>query len=266
MHALLAHAYHAIRFALHVATHPLFRPLIAAGLAAGLVRLLRPEQSVLAAGLAMLAGWAALNVDAIFTWPPTPLGRLTGAALLLLGATFLETSHRPWLVRLGLAIALSWWLRGAPISGAGISHCVPVFFGALAGMALAERLARAGPGDPGWTRAGGALALAGALWVTGASTHWALAAMVPAVAALALLGLRAPSALIARAVTVVATAAVLASDRGRLVPIDAAAAAPLAAWFFAPRLTRLGPAGASLLAVAACVALSWGAAGVWAQR
>jgi len=169
-------------------------------------------------------------------------------------------------VRLGLAAALAWWLRGAPVSGAGISHCVPVFFGLLAGMALAERLARAGAGDPGWARAGGGLALGGALWATGASTHWVQAALVAATAALALVGLPAPSVLLARAVTLVATAAILASDRGRFIPVDAAAAAPLAAWCFAPRLTRLGPAGASLLAVAACVALAWGAAGVWARR
>lgn len=265
MHALLAHAYHALRFALHVASHPLFRPLIAAALLAGIIRLLRPGRATLAAGLAVLAGWAALNPDAL-AWPPTPLGRLTGAALLLLGAAWLETRRPAWLVRLGLAAALSWWLRGAPLSGDAIAHCVPVVCGLLVGMALAERLTRAAAGDPGWARAGGALALAGALWVTGASTHWAQAALIPAAAAWALVGLPEPTVLLARAVTIVATAAILASDRGRFIPVDAAAAAPLAAWFFAPRLTRPGPAGASLLAVAGCVALAWLAAGVWARR
>jgi len=266
MHALLAHALHAARFALHAATHPLFRPLIAALLAAAAVRLVRPGQAVLAAGLSVLAGWVAMIFPALFAWPPTPLGRLPGAAILLLGAALLERRHKPWLVRLGLAAILSWWLRGAPVSGAGISHCVPVFFGLLAGMALAELLSQPGAGDPGWARVGAASALAGALWVTGASTHWALAALVPAAAALVLTGDAAPSALLARAVTAVATAAILASDRGRFVPVDGAAAAPLAAWFFAPRLTRLGPAGASALAAAACVALAWGAAGIWARR
>lgn len=265
MHALLAHAYHAVRFALHAAMHPLFRPLIAAAVTAGGIRLLRPGRAALAAGLAVLAGWAALN-PGLLAWPPTPLGRLTGAALLLLGAAALEERRRLWLIRLGLAAALSWWLRGAPLSGEGISHCVPVLCGLLAGMALAERLARAGAGDPGWARTGGAVALAGALWVTGASTHWALAALVPGAAALALVGVPDPSMLLARTVAVVATAAILASDRGRFIPVDAAAAAPLATWFFAPRLTRLGPAGASLLAVAACIALAWAAAGVWARR
>jgi len=262
MHDLLAHALHAARFALHAATHPLFRPLIAAVLAAAAVRLIRPG---LAAGVAVLTGWAALN-SPLFAWPLTPLGRLPGAALLLLGAAFLETRHKPWLVRLGLAAVLSWWLRGAPVSGAGISQCVPVFFGLLAGMALAERVSRPAAGDPGWAQVGAAAALAGALWVTGASTHWALAALVPAAAALVLIDVPAPSALLARSVTTVATAAILASDRGRFIPVDGAAAAPLAAWFFAPRLTRLGPAGASALAAAACVAIAWGAAGVWARR
>jgi hypothetical protein len=265
MHALLAHALHAVRFALHIATHPLFRPLIAAAVAAGILRAVRPGQAVLAAGVAVLAGWAAMN-SSLFTWPPTPLGRLPGAGLLLLGASVLETRQPRWLVRLGLTALLSWWLRGAPFSGAGISHCVPVFFGLLGGMALAERLSRPGAGDPGWARAGAALALAGALWVTGASTHWALASLVLAVVALTLVGLPEPSALLARAVTTVAAAAILASDRGRFIPVDGAAAAPLAAWFFAPRLTRMGPAGASFLAAAACVALAWGAAGVWARR
>lgn len=248
-----------------MATHPLFRPLIAAGLAAGIIRAVRPAQGALAAGVAVLAGWAVMNAS-LFAWPTTPLGRLPGAGLLLLGASFLETSQPRWLVRLGLAVLLSWWLRGAPVSGAGISHCVPVFLGVLGGMALAERLSRPAAGDPGWARAGAALALAGALWATGASTHWALASLVPAVAALALVGFPEPSALLARAVTTVAAAAILASDRGRFIPVDGAAAAPLAAWFFAPRLTRLGPAGASLLAAAACVAVAWGAAGVWARR
>jgi hypothetical protein len=266
MHALLAHALHAVRFALHVATHPLFRPLIAAVLAAAAIRMARPGQAALAAGMSVLAGWSAMNFYVLFAWPQTPLGRLPGAALLLAGAVYLETRQPVWLVRLGLAAVLCWWLRGAPVSGAGIAHCVPVFFGLLAGMALGERLSRPASGDPGWARIGAGLALAGALWVTGASAHWALAALVPCAAALALLGLPEPSALLARAVTAVAAAAILASDRGRLIPVDGAAAAPLAAWFFAPRLTRLGPAGASLLAAAACVALAWGAADVWARR
>jgi len=266
MHELLAHALHAARFALHAVTHPLFRPLIAALLAAGAVRLIRPGQPTVAAGLSVLAGWTAMNFSTLLAWPPTPLGRLPGAALLLLGAALLETRHKPWLIRLGLAIVLAWWLRGAPVSGPGMSQCVPVFFGLLAGMALAERVSRPAAGDPGWARVGAAAALAGALWATGASTHWALAAAVPAAAALVLTGLPAPSALLARAVTTVAAAAILASDRGRFIPVDGAAAAPLAAWFFAPRLTRLGPAGASALAAAACVAIAWGAAGVWARR
>ena len=53
---------------------------------------------------------------------------------------------------------------------------------------------------------------------------------------------------------------------GHLVPVDAAAVAPFAAWLLAPRLARLSPAGASLLAATACIAVAWGAAGLWAHR
>jgi hypothetical protein len=266
MNALLSHAMHAIRFAMHDAASPLFRPVLAALAAAGLIRLVRRDAAVFAAGIGVLAGWCALDAPALFAWPPSPLGRLPGACLLLLLAALAEGKYRPWMVRLGLAALLAWWLRGAPLHGEGLAQCVPVFFGLLLALFLAERLGQPGAGDSGWARTAAALALAGALWVAGAALHWAVAALAVAGAALVLVGLPEPSVMLARSLMVVSAACVLASDRGRFLPVDAAAAMPLAAWFLSPRLTRLGPAGASFLAAAACVALAWGAAGVWAQR
>jgi hypothetical protein len=67
-----------------------------------------------------------------------------------------------------------------------------------------------------------------------------------------------------------AISAIVASDRGRLVPVDIACLVPLLAWPLAarltPRLSASGPALAGLLAAASCVALAWLAAHALAAR
>jgi hypothetical protein len=202
--------------------------------------------------------------------PPTPLARLPGAAALLLGFTLLAPSagrRTAWLALPLYAVLQAWWLRGAPLTGAGIADTVPVFLGLLAASVIVRRLAAP---DTGWTSIAAAAALSASLYFLGGSFHWARAAMVPAFAGLTLLGLPLAVVPLAQATLVAAVAAVVASDRGRFIPVDAAAGAPLLVWLLAPRvlprLNRAGPALAGAIAATAGVACAAGAAYLLAQR
>ena len=187
MHAHLT--FRAVRFALRGLASPLIRPWLAALVAGVATRLFMRHLAAAGAGLAILAGWAVLTMPGLLAWPPSALGRLPWAAVLLLAAVLLEPGWKIWPVRLGLAAVLAWWLRGTPVDAAGFAACVPVFFGLLAALSLAERMGEPAGGDPGWARAGAGFALAGALWAAGVSSHWVIAALVPAVAALVFVGL-----------------------------------------------------------------------------
>ena len=189
MHALFAHAYHLARFGLHVLLLPIWRPPAAAlavalaGRAAGFAR--DPHCAGLTAGVAVLAGWLLLNPDWA-AWPPPPVARLPGLALLLMLDVWPGGRTRQGrLVTAVIAAVAAWWLRGAPGSLAGLAGCVPVAVGLAVALPLARWLAR---GDAGWGSVAAALVLAGGLMLTGASAHWARAALVPGLAALVLVG------------------------------------------------------------------------------
>lgn len=243
MHAWLAHGYHLAQFGLHVLLHPLWRAPLAAGLVAGLGRLVglgkSPRGAAVVACGAALAGWGVLYPP-FLAMPPPPVGRLPGLAVIVgLEAWWLGARR----VRLGgvalagTAAAGAWWLRGAPLDGPAILNCMPVFLGLAAALPLARWLAR---DDRGWGGVVAAVVLAGSLLVTGAAVHWARAAVVVAVAALALLGVDAAGA-IAGLVVMVAAATIVASDRGRLIPVDIACLAPLPAWALVRRIPRRKP-------------------------
>ena len=174
---------------------------------------------------------------------------------------------RRWLALPLYAALQAWWLRGAPLTGAGIADTVPVFLGLLAAAAIVRRLAAR---DTGWTSIAAAAALSASLYFLGGTFHWARAAMVPAFAGLALLGLPLAVAPLAQAIVAAAVAAIVASDHGRFIPVDAAAGAPLLVWFLAPgvlpRLNRAGPALAGGIAATVGVACAAGAAYLLAQR
>jgi hypothetical protein len=261
MHDLLAALYHK---SAHLLLAPAWRPPAAAFLAGLALRLLGRGRAPLAAGLALLAGWLALTLPGPL-WPVDPLGRLPGLAVLVLAYTALAPRLR-WFAPLLLAAVAAWWLRGAPLGGAALASVVPVLLGLWAATAIALRLGRR---DQGWTNIAAAAALAAAIAVSGGAMHWARAALVPACAGLALLGLDAAVPLQLGTV-LVAAATVVASDRGRFLPIDAAAATPLLVWFAAPRLqprlSQAGPALAGLLAAGAAVALVWGGIALFAHR
>ncbi len=264
MHDILAQLYH---LGLHVARIPGWRPPVAAVAVALAFRLLAPRRAALGAAAALLAGWLALVLPGPFSLS-LPVARLPGLAVLLL--PYPGAGNR--LGRLAipvLAVAAAWWLRGAPVSGAGIASVMPVFLGLFAAMAIARRIAAA---DGGWAGIGAALALAltVALPLSGGAMHWARAALVPACAGVALLGLADAVAVLQLGTILLAALVVVSSDRGRFIPIDAAAASPLLVWYLAPRLlprlNRAGPALAGALAAVAGVGIIWGATLLFAQR
>jgi hypothetical protein len=268
MHAVLAKIYH---LSMRILLTPIWRAPVAAFTAGLLLRLLGPARSGAAACLAVLAGWAVLGQpEAMAAWPLTPLARLAGAAVILL--IYLWLAGRParrfgWLVLPAYALVQAWWLRGAPLSGNGLANSVPVFLGLYGAAAVVRRLAAR---DSGVTTLAAAASLAASLYLSGGSLHWSRAALVIACAGVSLLGRAEAAAALAQAVVVVAVAAIVASDRGRFAPVDAASLAPLLVWFLAPRLlprlNRAGPALAGGLAAVCGVALAGGLAYALVER
>ncbi len=233
MHALLAHAYHLAQYGLHVLLLPLWHPPLAALAVAAIGRIAGLARTQHGAGLtacaAALAGWVFLD-PGWTTWPPPPVARLPGLALILLGGTWLLEAMRPRagaLIALATAALAAWWLRGAPTGAATILYCLPVFLGLAAALLLARRLAH---GDDGRGSATAALVLAAGMMLTGASAHWARAALVPAAAAIVLLGAVEASAALSGTIVLVAASAIVASDRGRVLLVDVAGLVPLLAW------------------------------------
>ena len=262
MHALLAHAYH---LALHALTSQLWRPPAASLAVALALRLLGLARSARGAALAclgaVLAGWLLLNPQWSGLHPP-PLARLPGLAVILLVQAAIGSGRRPrldWLIGLFCAGAGAWWLRGAPVAGSAILYCVPVFLGLAACLPASRWLAG---NDAGGGGIAASAALAGSLMVAGAAAHWARAAVVPGLAGLVLFGLRPAAPQVAAALVMTAASAVVASDRGRLVPVDVACAAPFLAWAMVPRFFRSRPRLGWAMAAGACVWLSWAARGI----
>ncbi len=144
---------------------------------------------------------------------------------------------------------------------------MPVFLGVWAALALTRRLASA---DCGWAGIGAAVALAAAIFLAGGAPHWARAALVPACAGLALVGVAEAVLPLAFATMLVGCLAVVASNRGRFVPVDLAVLAPLLVWFLAPRLlprvARAGPLVAAGLATVLGAGVTLGAIRLLAMR
>lgn len=260
MHEQLARIYHLAR---RILLAPLWRAPVAAFVAGLLVRLLGPTRAGLGAVVAVLVGWLALVLPLNPFTEAGPVARLPGAAILL--GVFVAVGSGPgrlrgWLALPLYAAASAWWLRDAPLGGAGIAHLMPVILGLIAAAAIARRLAAR---DTGITTIAAAGALAAALALSGAAPHWSRAALVAAAAGLSLYGLSEWVPAVAQATILVAAASVAASNRGRFVPADLAAAAPFLVWILAPRLVphlrRAGPALAASLAAVCGVALVWGA-------
>lgn len=260
MHVLLAQVHHWTNLVL--ATPTWCALLIAAG--TGLIlRIAAPARTALAACLAITCGALALALPATPLWHATPIARLPGAFLLLTLSTVVAA--RPgralhWLLLPITASLTAWWLRGAPLTSAGIASVVPVFLGLAAASALVRRLASRDTGSIGVVAA---MTLAAAIWLATGPTPWVYAALLPACVGLVLLGRGEAAAPLAQATTLVGVATVVAADRGRLLPIDIAAFAPLLVWALAPRLqprlNRAGPVLSAGLAALCGIAFFWAA-------
>jgi hypothetical protein len=265
MHEQLARIYHLVR---RVAVTPVWRAPVAAFGVGLLVRLAAPTRAALGAVIAVATGWLALVLPLNPVTAAAPVARLPGAAILL--GLYMQAGRRPlpgWLALPLYAIATAWWLRGAPLDGPAIANLVPLILGVMAATALGRRIAAK---DGGTTTVAAAVALAAALEVSGAAPHWWRAALAPAAAGVALLGLGESVAPLAQAIVLVGVAAVAASNRGRFLPVDLAFAAPFLVWWLAPRLlprlNRAGPALAASLAAACGVGLVWGAMTLFNHR
>jgi hypothetical protein len=261
MHALLTHATRLALYPVHLALLGAWRPLLLAAAVAGAARLLKLGPS-LGAGLAVLAGWMALDFPALAHWPEPPEARLAGLGVLVLADAALRERGKPGWWQLPVAAAAgAWWVRGAPLNGPGILNGMPVFLGLLAALPLGRRLTR---GDAGTGTLAAGLALGGALWATGAALSWVKAALTVAAAALPLLGLADATAPLAAGLVLAAAMILSATNAGRFTMADAACLAPLIVWAaspaLAPRLARSGLATAALLSATACVAVAWAVA------
>ena len=279
MHQLLARAYHLAQHGLNVTHWPIVQGLVLAALIAGAGRFAIPSRTRLVAALAVLGGWAAA------TWPlwqvfhAPPVARLPGAALALVcyavvaparvysapvrkgAAKKTKAAIRPpsvaaspkWVLP-ALCVAVAWWLRGAPLGGNAILNGMALFLCLLAAWALANRMTR---GDEGWAVIAATPTLSGALLVSGASPHWATVALIPLAPAIVLLGVAEAGPVLVGAVAIVAAAAIVASDRGRFVPVDAACLLPLLALLLARRITPRRRIVGALAAAAICIGLCW---------
>jgi hypothetical protein len=263
MHSLLVHAY-------SLALAPYWRAPVAAFVVALLLRLAWRRRAPVGAALAVLAGWLAVQILPFSVMPARPVDRLPGLAAILLLYLWLSPragTRGAFLALPLLAVGAGWWMGGAPVGGPGVAGCVPIVLGVWAALALTRRFAG---GASGWSGIGAALALAGAVTLAHGSPHWARAALVPACAGLALIGVPEAALPLAFATALTAAATVVASDQGRFIPVDVAVLAPLLVWLLAPRvlprLHRAGPAMAAAIATLGGVAVTLAAIRLLALR
>lgn len=263
MHGLLSKIYHLGYYG----AAAWWRAPVATLAVVALLRLAARGKPAMAVCFGVAAGWAVLALPVVMSLPLPPLERLPGAALLLLGYIMLtRRSGALWQAVLYAAVQ-AWWLRGAPVSADGMAATVPVLLGLWAAGAVVRRMAAQ---DAGWNTIAASLALAVTLFLAGGALHWAQAALVVAFAGLALLGSAGAAGALAQACLLVCVEAIIASDHGRLVPVDAAVLAPFVVWWLAPRLLprlhRAGPALAGALAAGGAVAAAWSAGALLTQR
>jgi hypothetical protein len=226
-----------------------------------------------AAGAGVVAGWFAITGE---LWPVLArpsVENLTGLAAiaLVIGliATWMGPGRHDWIAMLLAALACAWLLSGAPRSLAGLRSEWPVGVGVVAAVLVFIRFLTGSPEPLRLALAG--LTLAAALQVAGAPPVWAQLALVPGLAALAIVAQAAPAAPAALplAVDVAAACCLAVIAMGRLPRLgfsapDAAALSPLLAVWLEPRTTErvrglgsIAPLAGCLLAGAIAVGCVW---------
>ena len=260
--------------------HEFRGPLIAFAVALALAlagRFLRIGLVAAAAGGAgVLAGWYAISGRLWVTSPHLSVDDLTplAGAMLLIGLLCARLGPgRGASIGMLLAAAFAgWWLSGAPMHLAGLRADWPIALGVAAAVLLFARLLAASMLEPLRLALAG-LTMAASLHVVAAPPVWALLALVPALAAVAMLALPAmpgPVALpVAADTAAVGSLAVIAIGRFRRLgvgSIDVAALSPLLALWLVPHVAarlrvagRAAPVVACVVAGAIAVAAAWGA-------
>ena len=263
----------------HIAEWQQFnRPLIAFAVALGLAaagRFLRLGPLAAAAGGAgVLVGWYAVTGRLWVVSPPVSIGELTAiAAVALLIGLLCSWSGRAHVAVAGMllaALAAGWLLSGAPRHQAALRASWPIGIGtALAVLLFARALSDRALAPLRPALAG--LTLAAALHVAGAASIWTELALVPGLAALAMLALPPMPGMVALpvAVDIGALASLSVLALGRLPrlgfgAVDAAALSPLLAVWLLPRTQdrlrfagRAAPVAGGLLAGALAVGCVW---------
>jgi hypothetical protein len=258
MHSILARLYH---LTIGVALHPIWNAPVAALLTALFLRPWRGPDRFYVAPIALLAGWLELIGPAIALSPAKPVDRLPGLAIILLLHAWLSprAGSRVAALRLPALAAMSaWWIAGASLTSQGLATSLPVFLGVWAALTIAARLTTK---DRGFATIGAALALSAAIFFAGGAPHWVGAAFLPACVGVALLGLPNSTPPLAFATMLTAGLAVLASNRGRFLPMDVAVLAPILVWVLVPhlafRLSKASGAVAAAIATGSATALAF---------
>jgi hypothetical protein len=230
---------------------------------------------VAAGGAGVVAGWFVLADRLwVMTGPPSA-GGLAGfaAVTLMIGliVAWAGPGRAEWLGPAAAALVAAWLFLGAPRHVPASWTNWPVGLGAAVAVLLFARVFAPGSADRLRLALAG-LTLAASLHIAGAPPLWIQLALVPGVAALAMLAL--PQIPAAAALPVAADVAALGCLAvvilGRLPgvgvsPADAAALSPLLAGWLQPRtvqrlsgLGRTAPLAGTLLAGAIAVGCVWG--------
>jgi hypothetical protein len=242
---------------------------------AGIGRFLRIELLCSAAGgVGVVAGWYVVTNRFWVSSPLPSVPALPGFATLTLViallCSWLASSRRRLVAMLFTALASGWFLAGAPRDGAALRASWPIAVAGILGVLLFVRILTDRAVVPLYLGLAG-LTLAAGLHIAGASPFWTQLALVPGVAAFAMLIL--PSTDAQTALPVIVGTAVLAAlaalATGRLsrlafAPTDAAALSPLLAIWLAPRAAermrsagRAAPLASSLIAGVIAVGCVW---------
>jgi hypothetical protein len=257
---------------------PFHGPLIAFAVALGLAlagRFLRVGLLAAAAGgTGVVAGWYVVTGRLWALPPATSVAELTSLAaiVLLIGllCTWLGPARPAWIGMLLAALTAGWLLSGAPRHLAALRATWPIGLGVALAVLLFARTLADREIDPLRLALAG-LTLAAALHVAGTPPVWTQLALVPGLAALAMLALPPMPGLAALpvAVDVAALGCLAAINLGRMPrlgfsPVDAAALSPLLAVWLQPRtaerLHRFGRAAllfGCLLAGAIAIGCVW---------
>jgi hypothetical protein len=260
--------------------HPFRGPLIgfAAALALALLgRILRVQLlAVAAGGVGVVAGWYAITGALWVMPPPVTVDVLTGlaAAGLIIGlvAVRLGPASGATAAALVAGVLAGWWLSGAPRHMAAVHASWPIALGVGVVTTLFVRTLATGESQLLRLALSG-LTMAASLHVVGVQSEWVQLALVPGVAALALLVVPPMPGIgllpVALDIVAVGGTAILALGRLPRVGfgvVDLAVVSPLLGLWLAPHTAarlrfagRAAPLVASVLAGSIAVGIVWGA-------